>query len=166
MSTPLCECLVHAPAPCSLAGSCTHLMHVTAYVHALLCAWQGPLDLYLGLWSVPLYTVPTAFVYFCTYESLKGKLEQRGLPSAVAHLVPACAGAVLSAVVRVPGDTLKHRVQAYQYPNIFAVSSWGYCCAQRQGGGHMLHLSNCTTELLGCAAPCPVHTLTWLAVHP
>ena len=85
-------------------------------------SWQGPLDLYLGLWSVPLYTVPTAFIYFCTYESLKGKLEQRGLPSAVAHLVPACAGAVLSAAVRVPGDTLKHRVQAYQYPNIFAVS--------------------------------------------
>ena len=25
---------------------------------------QGPLDLYLGLWSVPLYTIPTAFIYF------------------------------------------------------------------------------------------------------
>lgn len=97
-------------------------MHVILYVHTFLRAWQGPLDLYLGLWSVPLCTVPTAFIYFCTYESLKGKLEQRGLPSAVAHLVPACAGAILSAAVRVPGDTLKHRVQAYQYPNIFAVS--------------------------------------------
>ena len=56
-----------------------------------------------------------------TYESLKGRLERRGMPSAVTHLVPACAGAVLSAAVRVPGDTLKHRVQAYLYPNIFVV---------------------------------------------
>jgi predicted dinucleotide-binding enzyme len=38
---------------------------------------------------------------------------------AVTHLVSASAGAVVSAFVRVPTDTLKHRVQAYVLPDVF-----------------------------------------------
>ncbi len=40
---------------------------------------------------------------------------------AVTHLLSASAGAVVSAFVRVPTDTLKHRVQAYVLPDVFRV---------------------------------------------
>ena len=38
---------------------------------------------------------------------------------AFTHVVSASAGAVVSAFVRVPTDTLKHRVQAYVLPDVF-----------------------------------------------
>lgn len=41
---------------------------------------------------------------------------------AVTHLASASAGAILSAFVRVPTDTLKHRVQAYLIPDVWRVS--------------------------------------------
>ena len=44
---------------------------------------------------------------------------------AVTHLASASAGAILSAFVRVPTDTLKHRVQAYLIPDVWRVSCPG-----------------------------------------
>ena len=41
---------------------------------------------------------------------------------AFTHVVSASAGAVVSAFVRVPTDTLKHRVQAYVLPDVFRAS--------------------------------------------
>ncbi len=41
---------------------------------------------------------------------------------AVTHLASASAGAIVSAFIRVPTDTLKHRVQAYLLPDIWRVS--------------------------------------------
>jgi solute carrier family 25 S-adenosylmethionine transporter 26 len=40
---------------------------------------------------------------------------------ALTHLLSASAGAVVSAFVRVPTDTLKHRVQAYLLPDVWRV---------------------------------------------
>ena len=40
---------------------------------------------------------------------------------ALTHLISASAGAVVSAFVRVPTDTLKHRVQAYLLPDVWRV---------------------------------------------
>ena len=45
-----------------------------------------------------------------------------GTMQAVTHLASASAGAILSAFVRVPTDTLKHRVQAYLIPDVWRVS--------------------------------------------
>lgn len=69
-----------------------------------------------------LGTIPTAILYFTTYEWCKAQLEARKAPSAVTHLASASAGAVMSAFIRVPTDTVKHRVQAYMETNVFLVS--------------------------------------------
>ncbi len=42
-----------------------------------------------------------------------------GRTSAATHLGSASVGACMSALVRVPTDTLKHRVQAYLHHDIF-----------------------------------------------
>ena len=82
---------------------------------------QGPVDLYRGLSGAVFGTVPVALVYFATYENCKTFLEDRGISGAAAHLSSASIGAVLSAFIRVPTDTLKHRTQAYITPNILVV---------------------------------------------
>ena len=46
---------------------------------------------------------------------------------AFTHVVSASAGAVVSAFVRVPTDTLKHRVQAYVLPDVFRVRPMPHC---------------------------------------
>ena len=43
----------------------------------------------------------------------------RPMRQAFTHVVSASAGAGVSAFVRVPTDTLKHRVQAYVLPDVF-----------------------------------------------
>lgn len=82
---------------------------------------QGPKDVYRGLTGAVLGTIPTAMLYFTTYEWCKTRLEARGAPSAVTHLASASAGAVMSAFIRVPTDTIKHRVQAYMETDVFLV---------------------------------------------
>lgn len=82
---------------------------------------QGPKDVYRGLTGAMLGTIPTAILYFTTYEWCKARLEARKAPSAVTHLASASAGAVMSAFIRVPTDTIKHRVQAYMETNVFLV---------------------------------------------
>ena len=83
---------------------------------------QGPRDVYRGLTGAVLGTIPTAILYFTTYEWCKTQLEARKAPSAVTHLASASAGAVMSAFIRVPTDTVKHRVQAYMETDVFLVS--------------------------------------------
>ena len=83
---------------------------------------QGPKDVYRGLSGAVLGTIPTAVLYFTTYEWCKAQLEARKAPSAVTHLASASAGAVMSAFIRVPTDTIKHRVQAYMETNVFLVN--------------------------------------------
>jgi solute carrier family 25 S-adenosylmethionine transporter 26 len=80
---------------------------------------KGPQDIYLGFTGAVLGTIPTAFLYFTAYEWCKRQLQKRGHDNAMTHVVSASAGAVISAFVRVPTDTLKHRVQAYMHSNIF-----------------------------------------------
>lgn len=81
--------------------------------------YGGPRDLYLGVWGSILGTLPTAAVYFATYEWCKGKLEARQCGQALTHVASASAGAVISAFVKTPSDTLKHQVQAYFFPNVW-----------------------------------------------
>ena len=77
------------------------------------------MDLTRGLTGAILGTIPVAMVYFGTYEACKGFMERRNASGAVTHLTSASVGAVLSAFVRVPTDTLKHQTQAYIVPNFF-----------------------------------------------
>ena len=86
--------------------------------------------MYRGLTGAVLGTIPTAILYFTTYEWCKARLEARKAPSAVTHLASASAGAVMSAFIRVPTDTIKHRVQAYMETNVFLV---GMLCSQCDG---------------------------------
>jgi len=55
-------------------------------------------------------------------ELLVSKAQIPACMQAVTHLASASAGAILSAFVRVPTDTLKHRVQAYLIPDVWQVS--------------------------------------------
>eukprot|EP00899_Mesostigma_viride_P027454 jgi/Mesvir1/7894/Mv11826-RA.1 len=82
--------------------------------------YKGPGDLYLGLTGAVLGTLPTALVYFVTYEGVKSLLEKH-FPenTSFSHLVSAASGAFTSAFIRVPVDTCKHRVQAYLHSNVF-----------------------------------------------
>ncbi|BDA51047.1 probable S-adenosylmethionine carrier 2, chloroplastic [Coccomyxa sp. Obi] len=85
---------------------------------------EGPRDIYLGISGAILGTIPTALLYFSTYEWCKEKLTKQGRPQActhpaVTHLASASAGAIVSAFIRVPTDTLKHRVQAYLLPDVW-----------------------------------------------
>jgi hypothetical protein len=84
---------------------------------------QGPVDLYRGLTCAVLGTIPVAMLYFSTYEACKGALEARGASGTVAHLASASTGAVLSAFLRVPTDTLRHQTQAYLVPDVVQVCS-------------------------------------------
>lgn len=47
-----------------------------------LCLGQGPRDVYLGLTGAVLGTIPTALLYFATYEYCKERLTARGKPQA------------------------------------------------------------------------------------
>lgn len=79
-------------------------------------ALAGVRNLYLGLSGAVLGTLPTAVIYFATYETVKRSLGDRS--PGVVHLCAAASGACVSSFVKVPMDVLKHRVQAYFYANI------------------------------------------------
>lgn len=54
-----------------------------------MCNLQGPKDIYLGMTGAVLGTIPTAFLYFSTYEWCKEKLTARGhsqVPSSLLYL--------------------------------------------------------------------------------
>lgn len=116
-----------------MPGSCYPGRCITVAYRVRLSAWflhcygqrtvimQGPKDVYRGLTGAVLGTIPTAMLYFTTYEWCKTRLEARGAPSAVTHLASASAGAIMSAFIRVPTDTIKHRVQAYMETDVFLV---------------------------------------------
>ncbi|XP_024362986.1 putative mitochondrial carrier protein PET8 [Physcomitrium patens] len=80
--------------------------------------FKGPADLYRGVTGAILGTVPNALLYFAAYETSKQNLEKY-LPPGVVHVASASIGTLASSIVRVPADTLKHRVQAYMHPNVF-----------------------------------------------
>ena len=56
---------------------------------------QGPKDIYLGMTGAILGTIPTAFLYFSTYEWCKDRLAARG-HSQVSPLCLAFYSVVLS----------------------------------------------------------------------
>ncbi|CAD7700020.1 unnamed protein product [Ostreobium quekettii] len=94
---------------------------------------KGPADVYLGLTGAILGTLPTALVYFATYECTKEWMAGRSEDdsnSPFTHLMSASAGAVASSIVRVPTDTMRHRVQAYMHSNIFQA---GIYIARKEG---------------------------------
>ncbi|GAQ78614.1 Mitochondrial carrier protein [Klebsormidium nitens] len=81
--------------------------------------FKGPNDLYRGVTIAVLGTLPNAFMYFTTYELAKRQLEKKNLPSDLVHIGSASLGTFAASIVRVPFDTMKHRVQAYMHQNLF-----------------------------------------------
>lgn len=79
---------------------------------------KGPGDVYRGVWGAILGTIPNAAVYFVAYESSKRKISKY-LPPDLTHVCSAAVGVVASSVIRVPMDTVKHRVQAFMHANVF-----------------------------------------------
>lgn len=51
---------------------------------------------------------------------MKPALERRGLPPALVQIASASCASVTAAVLRVPTDTVRHRVQVYMHPGSFA----------------------------------------------
>lgn len=80
--------------------------------------FKGPADLFRGVAGAVLGTIPNAALYFVAYESTKNKLK-KSLPPGVVHVVSASVGTIAASIVRVPADTLKHRVQAYLHRDVF-----------------------------------------------
>ena len=85
-------------------------------------ASQGPVlgsvsEAYLGFSGAVLGMVPTALLYFAGYEAASRLLSSTAPPGGLTHVVSAAVGATLSCLVRVPSDTIKHRVQAGLYPS-------------------------------------------------
>ncbi|OAE27110.1 hypothetical protein AXG93_829s1110 [Marchantia polymorpha subsp. ruderalis] len=80
---------------------------------------KGPGDLFRGVTGAILGTVPTALLYFASYEVTKRKLKKI-LPEnwdGLIHVASASVGTIVASIVRVPADTVKHRVQAYMHAN-------------------------------------------------
>lgn len=67
-----------------------------------------------------LHDVAPAPKQWLVHTGVKPMMAQQPVPDAVAHIASAAAGAVASAVVRVPTDTIRHRTQAFLHPNTFA----------------------------------------------
>ncbi|KAG6544243.1 hypothetical protein Mapa_014346 [Marchantia paleacea] len=82
---------------------------------------KGPGDLFRGVTGAIIGTVPNALLYFSSYEVTKRKLKKI-LPEncdGLIHVAAASVGTVVASIVRVPADTVKHRVQAYMHANVF-----------------------------------------------
>ncbi|KAL3680422.1 hypothetical protein R1sor_023378 [Riccia sorocarpa] len=82
---------------------------------------KGPGDLFRGVTGAILGTIPNALLYFAAYEASKRKLKKL-LPAnwdGPIHVASASIGTVVASIVRVPADTMKHRVQAYMHSNVF-----------------------------------------------
>ncbi|CAM6120874.1 unnamed protein product [Calypogeia fissa] len=82
---------------------------------------KGPGDLYRGVTGAILGTLPNALIYFAAYEASKRKLK-KVVPEkwdGLVHVASASIGTIVASIVRVPADTLKHRVQVYLHSNVF-----------------------------------------------
>lgn len=92
-------------------------MSCAATRRAALVAWAGPAgarDLFLGLSGAVGGTLPSAALFFATEAAARPALA--GLlgceaDAAPARLLASAAAAAASALIRVPADVLKHRVQ-------------------------------------------------------
>ncbi|KAL2612617.1 hypothetical protein R1flu_024309 [Riccia fluitans] len=82
---------------------------------------KGPGDLFRGVTGAILGTIPNALLYFAAYEASKRKLKKLLPPNwdGPIHVASASIGTVVASIVRVPADTMKHRVQAYMHSNVF-----------------------------------------------
>ncbi|RUS70597.1 hypothetical protein EGW08_021643 [Elysia chlorotica] len=92
--------------------------------------------LYSGLLSVMLGSVPSAAVFFLTYEATKERLRSdlpaRGACQAVTHMVAAACGDVTSCLIRVPVEIVKQRTQT-----LSASSSWSTFLQTYQAEGFL-----------------------------
>jgi solute carrier family 25 S-adenosylmethionine transporter 26 len=81
-----------------------------------LIANGGFLNIYAGLSSAALGSVPSASLFFLTYESLKEKLAGNVYFSApINHCIAAGGGELMACLVRVPTENTKQKVQAGMY---------------------------------------------------
>ncbi|GIL55632.1 hypothetical protein Vafri_11188, partial [Volvox africanus] len=88
-----------------------------------LAAWTGAAgarDLLLGLGAAVAGILPASAVYFTAEPRIRSWMTEsmaNGKESPVCRLAAAAAAATLSALIRVPADVVKHRVQAYAFPS-------------------------------------------------
>jgi hypothetical protein len=105
----------------------------------------GLRDLYLGLAGAVLTTLPASALLFGTRELVKAHMTMaNGVDAATSTILARCeeagtlpqpaqlpayqqlsaslAGSAVAALVRVPGDVVKHRVQAYIYPDVWTAA--------------------------------------------
>ncbi|GIL76831.1 hypothetical protein Vretifemale_6363 [Volvox reticuliferus] len=88
-----------------------------------LAAWTGAAgarDLLLGLGAAIAGVLPASAVYFTVEPRIRSWLEgsmTNGKESPISRLAAAATAATLSALIRVPADVVKHRVQAYAFPS-------------------------------------------------
>jgi solute carrier family 25 (mitochondrial S-adenosylmethionine transporter), member 26 len=64
---------------------------------------------------------------------VKPFVAKRSVPDAVSHMAAAAGGAIVSAVLRVPTDTVRHRVQVFLHPSTFAAVPQLFCAKGMRG---------------------------------
>ncbi|GLC36166.1 hypothetical protein PLESTB_001373400 [Pleodorina starrii] len=88
-----------------------------------LAAWAGAAgarDLLLGLGACVAGVLPSAAIYFAAEPWVRARMGEATSAdgeSPLCRLTASAAAATLSALIRVPADVVKHRVQAYAYPS-------------------------------------------------
>lgn len=104
-------------------GTCTQICGIK------VCNWIGAggfRDAYLGFTGAVAGMLPTALVYFGTDELCKRGFENTlkwDRTKAPARLISSTIAAAASCFFKVPTDVMKHRVQAYVYPDVFNAAS-------------------------------------------
>lgn len=103
-------------------AACKHVQTHGLHMALVKTACAGMPRLYLGLTGAVLTCLPATAVFFATSQACKHFLNINTGPDrreSVIQLAASASASCTSALVRVPGDVLKHRVQAFMYGNVF-----------------------------------------------
>jgi solute carrier family 25 S-adenosylmethionine transporter 26 len=74
--------------------------------------------LYKGVPAAALGSGPSSALFFYSYESMKGFLENSSLSASSRHVVAAATAEVAACLIRVPTDNVKQKVQAGAYETV------------------------------------------------
>lgn len=103
--------------------------------------------IYSGLGSAAAGSMPTAAVFFCTYETTKA-FSARYLPAnllTVGHMAAASFGEVMACLVRVPVEVVKQRAQTSHQASLHVLRTTVY--SEGFGGLYRGYLSTAIREV-------------------